>query len=106
MYQFKQLTKPQLLQIFFQRENSQFCSNLLLTEENRIKCIAKFKKSSHIALNPKLSETKCASVLVPLCEMNGEISLLYTLRSNQLSRHLRQVSFPGIYNFTFKVIFV
>lgn len=97
MYQLKQL-KPQLLLICVQRGYSQFSSNLLLTEENRKKCIAKFKKSANnIAVNPKLSE-KFASVLVPLCEKDGELSLLYTLRSNQLSRHLRQVSFPGIYN--------
>lgn len=94
MYQLKQLTKPQLIQIFFQRENSQFSSKVLLTEENRLKCIEKFKKSPNILLNPKQPE-KFASVLIPLCEKNGEISLLYTLRSNQLRRHLRQVSFPG-----------
>lgn len=94
MFQLKQLTKPQSLEIFLKRGNSQYSSNILLTKENRIKCIEKFKKPSNIAVNPKLSE-KFASVLVPLCEKNGEISLLYTLRSNRLSRHLRQVSFPG-----------
>lgn len=94
MYQLKQLTKPQLLEIFFKKGNSQYFSNYLLSQENRIKCIEKFKKPSTIVINPKLSE-KFASVLIPLCEKNGEISLLYTLRSNRLSRHLRQVSFPG-----------
>lgn len=70
-----------------------FCNH-----ENRIKCIDEMKrvaKNTTIKLHPSV---KVASVLIPLvnCDKNGnEPSILYTLRSNKMRKHISQVSFPG-----------
>lgn len=39
--------------------------------------------------------SKSAGILVPLCIDDGRLSLLYTVRSCQLSRHRNEISFPG-----------
>lgn len=62
----------------------------------REKLTQNLKRWPNIYLNLKSkSATKHAAVLVPLCEVAGEVSLLYTLRSSKLKSHTRQVSFPG-----------
>lgn len=44
----------------------------------------------------KLARSKrTAAVLVPICRVNGEIGLLYQKRSENVSTHKNQVSFPG-----------
>jgi len=41
------------------------------------------------------SLTSCASVLVPLCNVDGEASLLFTKRSDSVGTHKGHVCFPG-----------
>lgn len=41
------------------------------------------------------SSLQSAAVLVPFCKVNGELSILYTLRRLHLKTHKGQVSFPG-----------
>ena len=38
---------------------------------------------------------RSAGVLVPLCQVNGEASILFTKRSDRVGTHKGQVSFPG-----------
>ncbi|CAH2246269.1 nucleoside diphosphate-linked moiety X motif 8-like [Pararge aegeria] len=67
---------------------------VLLSNAARDKCIAKLKDLPafiHSGMKPKYK----ASVLLPLFVQNGEVHLLYTLRSSNLKAHSGQVSFPG-----------
>ncbi|KAK7482532.1 hypothetical protein BaRGS_00026243 [Batillaria attramentaria] len=44
---------------------------------------------------PMRKELKVSAVLVPLCMVAGEPSILFTLRSSSLRKHRGEVSFPG-----------
>jgi 8-oxo-dGTP pyrophosphatase MutT (NUDIX family) len=56
----------------------------------------KFEQSDPLAEPVKHTNgDKAASVLVPLTFHNRELVVLYTHRSNNISRHRGQVSFPG-----------
>ncbi|XP_015363413.1 PREDICTED: nucleoside diphosphate-linked moiety X motif 8 [Diuraphis noxia] len=64
----------------------------MFSKENSLKSVKCFK-----SLCPKLNidGKRQAAVLIPLCIVKDEISLLYTLRTNNLKRNSGQVSFPG-----------
>lgn len=76
-----------------------FTPEVLCSAENQIKCIEKMKAASKYTTLKRTRElTKYAAVLVPLVpsdKNSDELSVLYTLRSNKMRRHIRQVSFPG-----------
>ncbi|CAG9564498.1 unnamed protein product [Danaus chrysippus] len=67
---------------------------ILLSNKVREKCVAKFKELPSYIQTENLSKPR-AAVLVPLFTQNGEVHLLYTLRSSNLKNHSGQVSFPG-----------
>ncbi|GAB0086718.1 nucleoside diphosphate-linked moiety X motif 8 [Sergentomyia squamirostris] len=73
----------------------QICNETLLSAANRQQTLEKLTKP----LFPILSSDKKkrqAAVLIALCEeKDNSLSLLYTLRSSNLTRHTGQVSFPG-----------
>ena len=71
-----------------------YSPEVLLSNENMQRTIAKFPTTQPIRLQPNEPARK-AAVLVPLCVVNGKVSLLYTLRAANLKTHRGQVSFPG-----------
>lgn len=89
------LHKPLML---LHRNYGQINLEKLLSEENKLKTIEKFKKYTKLRVGDK-NPDKHAAILIPLCiTKNNEISVLYTIRSNKLRNYSGQVCFPG--NFT------
>jgi nudix motif 8 len=58
-----------------------------LEQHQTIQSLAKWKY--------RVDPPKQAAVLLPLCNINGEMSILFTVRSPALRSHAGQVSFPG-----------
>ncbi|GFN91699.1 nucleoside diphosphate-linked moiety x motif 8 [Plakobranchus ocellatus] len=67
----------------------------LLSEENKLRTQQLLKDPTLYKQVPLNSGRSYAAILVPLCTVKGEPSLLYTLRSTRLTKHKGQVSFPG-----------
>lgn len=64
----------------------------IFLKENTLKSAKLFKS---LCPQLKIDGKRQAAVLIPLCIVNNEVSLLYTLRTNKLKRNSGQVSFPG-----------
>lgn len=73
---------------------SRFAVDQLCSTENRIRCMKRLLKMPEINFYAD-SVKKTAAILLPLCVYEDRLSLLYTVRSANLSRHSNEVSFPG-----------
>lgn len=76
------------------RNINYFSADYIFNEETIRQTVEKFAKLKPIGRQPHIP-TKEAAVLVPLCIVDGKVSLLYTLRAANLKKHRGQVSFPG-----------
>lgn len=76
------------------RYSSLYAPELILSEENLKKTVAKFSSMKPIRMIAH-KPTKRAGVLIPLCVVDGKVAVLYTLRAANLKSHRGQVSFPG-----------
>lgn len=76
----------------YSSRNIHFDLHRIFSKENSLKSVKSLK-----ALCPqlKVDNKRQAAVLIPLCIVRDELSLLYTLRTNNLKRNSGQVSFPG-----------
>jgi len=70
-----------------------FDPSVVFGTENREKCVSLLRQFK--APIKRTKHARDAAVLVPLCVVNGEASILYTVRSQTLTSHRGQVSFPG-----------
>lgn len=77
-----------------QSVTSRFTAEQLCSAENRERCMKRLLKMPEIRFYAD-SVIKSAAILVPLCIHEDRLSLLYTVRSANLSRHSNEVSFPG-----------
>ncbi|KAL4221676.1 nudix (nucleoside diphosphate linked moiety X)-type motif 8 [Mactra antiquata] len=64
-------------------------------EPNKTRVIEKIKSTKPVN-RPDIKTTgREAGILIPLCHINGEPSVLFMVRSFQLNSHRGEVSFPG-----------
>ncbi|CAG0881440.1 unnamed protein product [Darwinula stevensoni] len=66
----------------------------VLSSRNRERALEALKRIPPLRARTSEKEPS-AAVLVPLCTVSDEVSLLYTLRSSDLRLHRGEVSFPG-----------
>ncbi|CAH1116119.1 unnamed protein product [Phaedon cochleariae] len=77
-----------------QRCFSFYTAENVFSEENMKRTMAKFASIKPVRIHTH-QPAKKAAVLIPLCEVEEKVSLLYTLRASHLKSHRGQVSFPG-----------
>lgn len=69
----------------------------LWSEESKQNCLKNLARGPTIRLarDPD-AQIRTAAVLIPMClNEDGEVSILYTIRSSKLKRHVGEVAFPG-----------
>lgn len=63
------------------------------TNKSRVQHVLSRLPTSYIPRED--ARTRRSAVLIPLCLVDGEPSVLFTVRSRQMSKHAGEVSFPG-----------
>ncbi|XP_067118811.1 mitochondrial coenzyme A diphosphatase NUDT8-like [Centruroides vittatus] len=66
----------------------------VFSEENKQQCINRLKNQLPPKELPSYTDKK-AGVLIPLCLVSGNPSIVLTLRSTSLTKHRGEISFPG-----------
>ena len=70
----------------------------LLSESNKNRCVKELSELKSLRIPKKSDSRSVASVLIPLVTFHDQpekVGLLYTKRSAHLSKHAREVCFPG-----------
>lgn len=75
-------------------KTSSLSSKSIFSDSNKIQCIKLLKSMKPVNVSES-KDKKLAAILVPLCIIDDQPSLLYTVRSPYLKVNGGQVSFPG-----------
>ncbi|XP_023944991.2 mitochondrial coenzyme A diphosphatase NUDT8-like [Bicyclus anynana] len=67
----------------------------IISSASRERCMSNLKKFRVPSLNRTGKPSATAAVLIPLCNVNERISLLYTVRATNLRSDSGNISFPG-----------
>lgn len=67
----------------------------VLSKNNIARCMKVLKAMGSYNVHQEKTKPKNAAVLVPLCLVNNTISLLFTVRAQNLKVNRGQVAFPG-----------
>lgn len=69
----------------------------ILSEENKLRVLKALQKYDLPSLRKVTvaGDHRKAAVLIPLCSVKGEPSILFMVRSNKIPAHRGEVSFPG-----------
>ncbi|XP_069951349.1 uncharacterized protein [Cherax quadricarinatus] len=86
--------KPLLLSSARAYTTSPLTWETVLSEDNRKRFISRMENARSLRKFSNGAE-RLAAVLVPLCHIEGELSLLLTVRCATLNNHGGEVSFPG-----------
>lgn len=71
--------------VLLKRSFCQINLEKLLSDEHKHRTIEKFKKYTKLRIGEKNPE-KHAAILIPLCIIENEISVLYTIRSTKVNK--------------------
>lgn len=94
--QFKPRVKCALYSFSSKTYNYPLTLNTVFSENNKSRVQHELSRlpSSYVP-REDLATSRRSAVLIPLCFVDGEPSVLFTLRSRAMSKHRGEVSFPG-----------
>ncbi|KAL3862496.1 hypothetical protein ACJMK2_008456 [Sinanodonta woodiana] len=69
--------------------------NNIFSESNKIRVQQNLNSVKAVRMAPFRQDERKAAVLIPMCTVDGQPSLLFMVRSSQLRNHRGEISFPG-----------